>query len=59
MFLDIGKRGRSGLIPPERIVAHLSLHAARIAAPAAGDDSFVQDLLQHSLMERVSLLRGE
>lgn len=43
----------------QREVAHLAFHAARVAAAPAGDDALLQDLLQHALMKRHPLPRGE
>ena len=40
-------------------VAHLSFDAARIAPAAAPGDALLQDLLEHALMERLPLHRGE
>jgi hypothetical protein len=41
------------------IVAHLSLDAARIQAISAGVRTVFEDLIQNSLMQGFSLLRGE
>ncbi|HEX3141876.1 MAG TPA: hypothetical protein VHQ87_17605, partial [Rhizobacter sp.] len=50
---------RLGMTSAKRPVAHLSFDAARIAPPAAAGDALLQDLIEHALMERFLLLRGE
>jgi hypothetical protein len=40
-------------------VAHLALDASQVAAIPAGDDPLLQNLLEHSVMERFPPLRGE
>ena len=43
----------------EREVAHLALDAAGIAAIAAGDNTFLKDLVENRVMKSSPLLRGE
>ena len=43
----------------KRKVAHLSLHAARVAPTADRDNPFLQDLLQHVVVERPPVPRGD
>ena len=40
-------------------VAHLALDAAGIAAIAAGDNTFLKDLVENRVMKSSPLLRGE
>lgn len=43
----------------QRELAHLTLDAARVAAAAAGGDTLLEDFVEHALMERFPVLRGE
>src|SRR5271157_4263391 len=51
-------RSRS-LARPQRIIAHLSLEAARIAPRSTGYDALLQDLHQYRLMKCFPAPRGE
>jgi hypothetical protein len=57
--IDDDRAHRLGMTSAKRPVAHLSFDAARIAPPAAAGDALLQDLIEHALMERFLLLRGE
>ena len=43
----------------QRELAHFTLDAARVAPAAAGDDSLLEDFVEHPLMECFPVLRGE
>ena len=47
------------LMWPDWIVAHFSLHAARIQAMAAGAAAFLKDFVEDRLMKNFSVLRGK
>jgi hypothetical protein len=40
-------------------IAHLALDPAKVAAVAAGDDTFLKSLVEHLIMKGPSLRRGE
>ena len=47
-----------GLVSVDGKAAHLALDRARVAASSAGDQPFLEYLLQHDFMERFSVPRG-
>src|ERR1035437_9211953 len=59
VFCVVYRIGGQNVARTKREVAHLALDATRILAPAARHDPFFQNLVEHSLMKRFSLLRGE
>ena len=58
-LLDVDGRQGLGMARAKRKVAHLSLHAARVARTAARDNPFLHDLLQHAVMERPPVPKGD
>ena len=56
---DLHPRQRRCAAGPQREVAHLALHAARVAAAPAAGDALLEDLVEHALMKGRPLLRGE
>ena len=43
----------------QRVIAHLSLHAARVDPVAAGNDPLFKDFIEDRFMQSCSLPRGE
>ena len=57
--LLISNGGGGGVAAPaKREVAHLTLDCARVSSAAAGDDAFLQDLLDRAVMKGLFVSRG-
>lgn len=51
-------RNRSDLWT-DGVVTHFSFHPSMIASASAGVDAFLQDFIEHRLMEPLFVLRGK
>jgi hypothetical protein len=47
------------MLPLQGVIAHLTLHAARIATISARHDALVEDLMEHLLAVKCLVPRGE
>jgi len=56
---DVNRWRRPHVTVAQRKVAHFAFDTAQVASATAGGDSLLQNLLEHSLMKRFALQRGE
>ena len=59
MLNDITPQGQRRRLGTDGVVAHLALDAPFVSFASAGHDAFLQDLIQHDLMQRPPVQRGE
>lgn len=53
------REGRGGLVTTDGKLAELALDGAGRASAAAGDDTLLEELIEHAIMKADPLLRGE
>src|ERR1019366_4836411 len=58
-LFEVDRRQRLGMPGTEWEVAHLAFHASPVTPIATRYNSLLENLLEHSAMERFPLLRGE